>query len=322
MSDCHDLFTDFHKKIYLSSDKKDSLRTSRNALRTKIKKYFKETLELTEPKFYGQGSYMMNTTIKPIDEEYDIDDGIYLQHLKGVDEEEWVTPSTVHTWIVKAVEGHTSTEIVDKNTCVRVTYKANYHIDFPIYVMNEEHPKLAHKSKGWIDSDPKLLTEWFNKEVAEKGSQLKRVVRYFKAWKDNKNGDPKLPSGMILTILAANHYVEDDKDDASFAATLKEIYNSLSDAFILSRPVFPNEELIADWSETKQNNFLNKLENVIKKATQALEENDKVKASAKWIDVFGDRFPEYQPPEKEDGVSNEARTFASPSILGNHGRSA
>ncbi|WP_045517056.1 Mov34/MPN/PAD-1 family protein [Neobacillus niacini] len=35
------------------------------------------------------------------------------------------------------------------------------------------------------DSDPKALTNWFNDEVALKGDQLKRIVRYFKAWKEN-----------------------------------------------------------------------------------------------------------------------------------------
>ncbi|WP_410511765.1 CBASS cGAMP synthase [Paenibacillus sp. BR2-3] len=322
MSDCHDLFTAFHEKIYLHSDKKKSLRSSRNAIRSKIRKYFKDTLKLTEPKFYGQGSYMMNTTINPIDEEYDIDDGIYLQHLEDVDGDDWPTPSTVHNWVIEAVDGHTDTDPLDKNTCVRVIYKAEYHVDLPIYVMQGDHPKLAHKNKGWIDSDPKLLTEWFNNEVSEKGNQLKRIVRYLKAWKDYKNSDPKLPSGMILTILAANHYVEDDQDDAAFAATAKAIHQALSESFSLSRPVFPSEELIADWSTTKQDNFLNKLDSLIKKAGQALEQNDKAKAAGKWIDVFGDRFPEFEPPEKEEQESSAARTFASPPILGNHGRSA
>ncbi len=55
-------------------------------MRDKIKKYFSEELDVKKPKFYGQGSYMMNTTVTPIDGEYDIDDGIYLEHLKDTDE--------------------------------------------------------------------------------------------------------------------------------------------------------------------------------------------------------------------------------------------
>ncbi|MFF0830671.1 cyclic GMP-AMP synthase DncV-like nucleotidyltransferase [Brevibacillus sp. NPDC003359] len=325
MSNCHDLFTTFHNEIYLDSSKKESLRTSRNAIRNKIKKYFKDDLKVKEPKFYGQGSYMMNTTVTPIDGEYDIDDGLYLEHLTDVAEEEWPKTATVHRWVVDAVTGHTDTPPVDKNTCVRVIYKAEYHVDIPIYVKKkDEHPKLAHKTEGWIDSDPKELTKWFNDEVAAKGDQLKRAVRYFKAWKDKKEGETKLPSGMILTILAANYFVSDhpNNDDEAFIATAKAIHDSLSESFSLTRPVFPSEELISDWSETKQNNFLTKLENLVKKGGEALEEQDKTKASKKWSTLFGDRFPEYTPPEETETEKNSVFKSSAPAVLGNHGRSA
>jgi hypothetical protein len=325
MSNCHNLFTSFHEKIYLHPDKKKSLRASRGAIRSKIKKYFKDELGLAEPKFYGQGSYMMNTMVTPIDGEYDIDDGIYLDHLNDADEEDWATPTTVHSWIVNATQEHTSTAPVDKNTCVRVIYKNQYHVDLPIYVKKtDEHPKLAHKSKGWIDSDPKELTKWFNDEVKSKGDQLKRIVRYLKAWKDKNDGDTKLPSGMFLTILAANHFVTDhpDEDDAALAATAKAIYNALSDSFALTRPVFPSEELLADWSDSRRDNFLNKLANLNKKAEEALEDQDKTKASKKWIDVFGDRFPEHVSTEASKSQTNSVVKASAPPVLGNHGRSA
>ncbi|CAM4527401.1 CBASS cGAMP synthase [Paenibacillus xylanexedens] len=321
MTICHDLFTEYHTTIYLTSDKKEELRKSRNAIREKIRKYFKDELQLTVPKFYGQGSYMMNTTIVPIDGEYDVDDGVYLEHLKSKDEEDWSTPTKVHNWIVNAVKGHTSTPPEDKNTCVRVIYKANYHVDLPIYVMKGDHPKLAHKSEGWIDSDPKKLTKWFNDEVSSKGDQLKRVVRYLKGWKDFKEGDTKLPSGMVLTILAANHFVSDhpNDDDKAFIETVRAIKKELDESFSLVRPVFPDEELINDWSETKKNNFLNKLDSLIKKGDQAIAESDKTSASKKWITVFGSRFPEYEAPDSE---AKAVFKSTAPAILGNHGRSA
>ncbi|WP_338555593.1 CBASS cGAMP synthase [Paenibacillus sp. KS-LC4] len=321
MSVCHDLFIDFHSEIFLTSDKKESLRTSRNAVREKIKKHFRDKLKLEEPKFYGQGSYMMNTTVVPIDGEFDIDDGIYLQNLEGVEEKDWPIPTTVHNWILDAVNGHTSSSPVDKNTCVRVIYKANYHVDLPIYVMSGSHPKLAHKSKGWIDSDPKELTKWFNGEATSKGAQLKRIVRYLKAWKDYKEGETKLPSGMILSILAINHFVSDykDNDDKALVETVRAIKEALDTSFSLVRPVFPSEELINDWSETKKTNFLDKLDSLIKKGDEALTSSDKTSASKKWRGIFGDRFPEYQAPDSE---TSAAFRSTSPAILGNHGRSA
>ena len=56
MAQCNDLFLKFDEKIKLKPGKKESLRTSRNALREKIKDYFAETLKVSKPKFWGQGS--------------------------------------------------------------------------------------------------------------------------------------------------------------------------------------------------------------------------------------------------------------------------
>ncbi|MGN7296363.1 cyclic GMP-AMP synthase DncV-like nucleotidyltransferase [Ferdinandcohnia sp. SAFN-114] len=326
MAQCNDLFIEFDRKIKLKPEKKKSLRKSRNALRVKIQNHFENNLKVTKPKFWGQGSYMMNTTIEPIEGEYDIDDGVYLVHLSSKEEEEWPAASTVHNWILKAVDGHTSTTPVNKNTCVRVIYKDDYHIDFPIYIKgdNADHPKLAHKTKGWIDSDPKALTNWFNTEVTSKGDQLKRIVRYFKAWKDYKKGDDKFPSGMVFTILAANYFVEgyEEDDDSALIAIAKEIYDNLSDSFSLNRPVFPEEDLLDDWSDTAKTNFLSKLSTLISNGQKALEKDKLSDAADIWIKIFGDRFPKSNPPEEERVNKGYALQTSTPAILGNHGRSS
>lgn len=327
MAKCHDLFLKFNDNITLDSGKKSALRTSRNAIRNDIKDYFDETLKVTKPKFWGQGSYMMKTIIKPIEGEYDIDDGVYLEHLSETDESEWPSASTVHNWVVNAVKDRTSTDPQDKNTCVRAIYKNDYHIDLPIYIKgkNEEHPKLAHKSKGWIDSDPKELTNWFNDEVDKKDAQLKRIVRYFKAWKDFKKNGDKFPSGMVFTILAANHFIKgyEDDEDAAFIAVAQEIYDEFNTYFSLNRPVFPYEELLDDWSEGAQTNFLNKLSSLITKGQAALETDSKEEASKIWFKLFGDRFPEYTPPKEENKMDEGyALKTDEPAVLGNYGRSS
>lgn len=327
MAECNDLFLKFNSEIELKSNKKASLRTSRDAIRKDITTYFEKRLEVSKPKFWGQGSYMMNTIIKPIDGEYDIDDGVYLEHLAGKDEEECPSTGTVHNWIFNAVKDRTSTSSINKNTCVRVIYKGNYHIDLPIYIKgtDSEHPKLAHKSKGWVDSDPKELTNWFKEQVSNKNAQLKRLVRYFKAWKDFKKNGDKFPSGMIFTILAADHYVEgyEDADDSAFIAVAQEIYDALNANFSLNRPVFPEEELFEDWSETAQTNFLTKLSTLITNGQKALETDDKAEASKIWIKLFGDRFPEFTPPKEQNNVEKGYALKASePPVLGNYGRSS
>src|SRR5262245_42655122 len=118
MSNCHELFQDYLEVVRIDSAKKASLRSSRNANRNRICEYFRETLKREVPRFHGQGSYKMFTMINPLDGDYDIDDGVYLQGL-GTDQSKWPKAETVHCWIVNAVDGYTSTPPQDKARCVR-----------------------------------------------------------------------------------------------------------------------------------------------------------------------------------------------------------
>lgn len=323
MAECHDLLVTFHEEIRLGSEKKESLRVSRNAVRTKIKNYFRTEKNLTAPLFYGQGSYMMNTTVNPLDGEYDLDDGVYLQHLMNTPQDEWPSVQTVHNWVVSATDGHTSTPPIDKATCVRVVYKGSYRLDLPIYIKREnEDPLLAHKTKGWIVSDPKALTKWFREQVTDKGDQLRKIVQYLKAWKDYQEGETRLPSGVILTILAVNHFEGyADRDDSALVATAKAIHEALSDNFSVCKPVVPGEDLLENWSETRRDNFLTKLNSLVQKGTKALETDDRQSAAKKWREIFGERFPEPD-PEDDPETDKNAKFTKAPAVLGNHGRSA
>jgi hypothetical protein len=119
--------------------------------------------------------------------------------------------------------------ITDKDTCVRVKYKDGSHIDIPIYYFMSLHPDLAHLKQGWIVSDPIEFITWFEEKVnsgfelkylteyatesanykvwlndmRKKDVQIRRIVRYLKAWADNIGGN--MPCGLILTIFVANH---------------------------------------------------------------------------------------------------------------------
>lgn len=332
MANLHNSFLEFNKIIALPPVKKDELRVSRNAIRKDIESYFLKNRENHEVKFKGQGSFAMNTTILPKDNEYDVDDGVYIFG----SEKDRPTPATAHNWIVKAVENRTSQETMDKNTCVRVKYAKKYHVDLPIYYKteekdsenffdNEEVPQLAHKSKGWIDSDPYEFKKWFDCEVREKPG-LKRVLRYLKAWRDNKK-HLNLPSGIVLTILASNNYKEKDSDDEMLLETLKEIQSSIDDTrFVFARyscyrpTVEKNEDLLEKYSsESAKKNFLDALESFIRSGSQAIEIKSKKDACAKWQKHLGDRFPCSSLEESREDL---AKAFSSPDILRHDNKSA
>lgn len=332
MADLNETFIEFNDIIALPKTKKDELRISRNAIRKDIETYFEKNRDKHTVKFKGQGSFSMNTTILPDSGEYDVDDGVYIF---GKEEDKPLV-ATAHSWIVKAVENRTGQNTIDKNTCVRVQYAKNYHVDLPIYYKttdsNNEYfydsvdvPELAHKSKDWIESDPYAFKLWFDEKAKDK-NQLKRIVRYLKAWTDNKK-HLNLPNGMIFTILAVNNYVAKDRDDEAFLETLKAIKKSIDDtrhnwaSYECKRPTIDKtENLLAKYSsETRKKSFLDALDSLITSGKQAIEAKSKKDACSKWQKHLGDRFPCSVIEEKDEDV---AKAFTSADQLRYDNKSA
>lgn len=298
-------FNKFDKEIKLNTTRKDSLKKSRKDLRKKIKTWFKENKEdEIQPKFHSQGSFEMNTTINPIVEydedenilrKYDLDDGVYF--IKKNDEDNKQSINTWHDWVFKATENHTGKDSIKKTTCVRVVFSDGHHIDLPIYFKEDDKIELAHKSKDWIESDPKAFYEWFNEKKSNR-PRLEAIVRCLKAWKnyrENNNASLKLPSGFVLTILATNHYVDADNLDEAFRETVKAIHKELNTrgGFKCYRPTTPsNEDLFENYSATKKSNFLNTLKSLKDDCVKAFEEKNFKKASEILRNnQFGVRFP-------------------------------
>lgn len=316
MLDLNKLFEDFHDEISLTKTYKDKITKGRDALRTRIGNKFEEKGR-KKPQHCTQGSYAMRTAIMPTgDDEFDLDNGVYLKGY-SIEQDDWPSTQTVHTWVKDAVNGHTSNPPIDKNTCVRVVYEDKYHIDLPIYIMGENSDGdriayLAHKSKGWIESDPKAFTNWFQGFVNDNGQQIRHMVKYLKAWKDYKNIDIK---GMAITILVCNNFsVTANRDDISLLDTVTNIIDSLEDSFHCYKPVTPtDEDLFADISETSKNSILNGLNNLKRKLDIAINEKSNEKEATDILrKVFGDRFP-----DGEDVNKDISEKTVAPINLGN-----
>ena len=277
-----------------------------------MRSWFKENKpKELQPKFKGQGSFDMNTGVNPIPTynengekslKYDLDDGVYFIEKKDEDNKRAIT--TWHDWVFDSVENHTGEDSLRKTTCVRVVFADGHHIDLPIYYKNDDTIELAHKSKDWLESDPKEFVEWFNDL---KTSQLERIVRYLKAWKnyrEDNNSNLKLPSGFELSILAVNNYIEDDNDDKSFRETIRKIDTALnkSNGFKCIRPTTPkDEDVFINYSDTKKDNFLNTLSSLLKDLDRANSEKNFRKASVILRNnQFGDRFPLGEDKDEQD----------------------
>lgn len=318
MANCNDLFLEFYERIKLPPSKKEDLKRGRDALRSKIKKYFKEEMKCASPKFWIQGSYAMATVVNPLDGEYDIDDGVYLQNLDR-DKSKWPPTSTVHNWICNAVKGHTAKDPVDKRTCVRVIYKG-YHVDLPIYGENTNIYYLAEKGdNGWNEGNPRALTEWFKKQVETRGEQVRRIVRYLKAWADFKQkNNGKMPSGLLLTVLVVYNYDKQERDDACFGGTVRNISTNVGSNFVVYNPVDPKEDLASHLTNSQKQTFKDLLSKLLVSSGKALKEDSKKTASETWQKEFGDRFPLGDDP----GKKKDFLITSAPALLKNDARSA
>ncbi len=317
MADLDHLYIQFQDKIALTKSKTDSLKRSRNALRVDIKEWFSENNK-KQPTFCWQGSFAMKTVINPLNGyEYDLDDGVYIQGYDGIEEMSWPSTDTVHEWIKDAVVDRTKKEPKDKKTCIRVTYADGYHIDLPIYIVSDDTAFLAHKTEGWIESDPKAFRKWFVDRVQtdEYSEQLRRVVKALKAWKDYKGIDLK---GVELTILATNAFDKyDNRDDNCIRNTVNNIIFNLEGKFECIKPVALGEDLFDRLNEYERKEILNAFKSLRDSMDAALKETDEEKASERLRDAYGARFPK----GKKSNKTIYEKSIA-PGVLRHDGRSA
>ena len=312
MANNHDQFIAFNDKISADS-KRDVLKQNRKALRDRIKDYYKETYpDDIQPLFHQQGSYAMHTLLNPVVREdgstpYDMDDGVYF--VGDIDDR--LTVEEYHSRIYEAVKGHTDQDPDDNDPCITVHYADGHHVDLPIYFMEQEaeHPQLAHRGDGWIDSDPRDFYQWFN--GIKDNSQLRRMVRYLKAWADYEEytHGTKMPSGCIMTILAEKLYVRNDRDDIAFRDILVAMHESLSAKFECLRPTFPEgENLFGGYKwMLRKSAFLSALADFKDDANRAINSKNPHDACMKWQLYFGDRFCCSSAPVKdEDAIEQES----------------
>ncbi len=168
---------------------------------------------------------------------------------------------------------------------------------------------LAEKgAKGWHNSDPLALTIWFKSQVKEKGEQVRRIVRYLKAWADFQSGRRgKMLSGLILTVLATQNFHTDDRDDVSLADTAKFISISVHPVFCVYNPVDPDEELSARLTDEQKLRFQEAISELAYDSAKAVETHDRYEASKLWRKQFSDRFSVI---EKGDEIEQKQRNAA------------
>lgn len=284
MANLHKTFLEFDKKLNITITKANRIRTSELNIKNGINKYFKLFPTLTY-KFARQGSFALRTLIRTQKDTCDLDFGLRFFPFPNL------SPLTLQKYVSEALKNiQNSTYPIHKKKCIRLIYKSDYHIDITVYGVKvfKGSPFLATKD-GWEESDPSNFKKWFEEKGGKNISQLQRMVKYFKAWADNKAN--KMPKGVILTVLVAENFISEIRDDIALRETAKKIHSILEKDFSCKMPVEPFDDLIEEFTYAKQDYFLKKLNAFVSDAILATQRTTKeTKALQIWSKHLGKYF--------------------------------
>lgn len=100
------------------------------------------------------------------------------------------------------------------------------------YNVDSEHVNLALRdgSKKWLNSDPKIVEDWFNDSCNRIGQHLRKVCRFMKAWRDAQ-WEVGGPSSISLMAATVNILDRVSHNPENMGETMKIIAKHLPEEF-------------------------------------------------------------------------------------------
>jgi Adenylyl/Guanylyl and SMODS C-terminal sensor domain len=202
-----------------------------------------------------QGSYKYQTLLRPFaDEEFDLDMGFYFGWSGGDPYRPVRLKDAVQsqlTLLVSRIPEAKSVFVPPKKRCCRVHYEKQFHIDVPVYHLNQtsDSRRLACQNDVWETSDPKTLYQWFRARIVNTDrQQVRRLICYLKAWARLRLSGDARPSSILLTVLVVESaylstFRTDMDDDEALAEVLAIIKNRLDASSVVENPVNRAENL-------------------------------------------------------------------------------
>lgn len=323
MFDCSKDIRQFHnKEVTLPRSEQDEMRIRRNSNRNRLSTGLNREDSPAPLEFVTQGSYAMKTMVSDPDNDYDIDDGVYfdIEVLVG-DRGGEMTSLQARQMVCDAVNDGSFSKAPDvRRNCVRVYYKAGYHVDLPVYrrtvtsnFFGEEVYNELASGGGWKRSDARDVTAWYEEARARSfdGQQLLRLNRILKkfarsraSWRDG------ILSGFGITALLVECYRHNLREDLALYETMVAIHHRLQFYLQIAHPVTPGEFITSDPNDAKARLFREKLKEAID-ALQPLSKFDctRERALKCWDKVFNTSF-------FSERVGNKKRDSAiGPSVI-------
>ena len=260
MKNCHAEVLAYHdEEVTLLRKERTEMRERRDSNRRRLKQGLKRDEEPKPVDYRSQGSYAMRTMVQQPDKDYDVDDGVYFntEQLKGSRGGDR-SAADAKEMVRKAVHDDSFDRPPEElKNCVRVYYKAGYHVDVPVYRIVEENAwgkgktRIELASTDWKVSDPLAVTDWFldaNKDKSpdsDSGGQLRRIVRLLKAFaRSRRNWRDHIATGFMITKLTVERYSANaTREDMALYDTMVTIRDRLRSNLEIEHPTVAGEWL-------------------------------------------------------------------------------
>lgn len=104
--------------------------------------------------------------------------------------------------------------------------------DTASYEVDSENVNLALREgeRKWVNSDPKIVEDWFNDSCGRIGKHLRKVCRFMKAWRDAQ-WDVGGPSSISLMAATVNILDRVSHDSSDLGETMKIVAMNLPGEF-------------------------------------------------------------------------------------------
>lgn len=250
---------------------------------------------------YEQGSVSLGTTIRPLDDDFDLDLVLQLNACY-----EGYSAKSLLDELVRVFRNSPTykDKLEVKNRCVRINYAGDFHMDIlPAMKRDNNSQSTAimvpdRELKDWTPSNPKGFTNWFltrakrvqltedyqaslNTTELLDEKPLKDTVKLLKIYRDEyyvgKKEDYKVPS-IILTTLAGMAYRRSSTITGTLDGFLSYLNSRLDEdkILIIPNPVDSNESFSERWESDEEiyNKFLSFKDDLISKVNKIKDEKN------------------------------------------------
>ncbi|WP_100298009.1 CBASS cGAMP synthase [Salinivibrio kushneri] len=132
-------------------------------------------------------------------------------------------------FVKKQVALKANRSLLESASCESYGYDSD---DSDSYEVDSENVNLALREgeRKWVNSDPKIVEDWFNDSCGRIGKYLRKVCRFMKAWRDVQ-WDVGGPSSISLMAATVNILDRVSHDSSDLGETMKIVAKNLPDEF-------------------------------------------------------------------------------------------